>query len=233
MAPAQNDTPGAARATARTAPGSDRACLIGLNRGRYLTSSVTEHVMAESDENAQQSAQADSASSASAASTSPADADARIAELEAQLAAAKAEAGQNWDKFLRERAEMENFRKRQERVATDRVRREKREMLGKMLEVVDNLERALAFQDTMDRDALQQGMRMLQWQLDELLKAEGLTSVPSVGEQFDPYVHEAVETVNSAELPEGVVVEEVRKGYKLGDETLRPARVKVSAGPAA
>ncbi len=189
--------------------------------------------MAESDENAQQSAQADSASSASAASTSPADADARIAELEAQLAAAKAEAGQNWDKFLRERAEMENFRKRQERVATDRVRREKREMLGKMLEVVDNLERALAFQDTMDRDALQQGMRMLQWQLDELLKAEGLTSVPSVGEQFDPYVHEAVETVNSAELPEGVVVEEVRKGYKLGDETLRPARVKVSAGPAA
>ncbi|HEY7851097.1 MAG TPA: nucleotide exchange factor GrpE [Ktedonobacterales bacterium] len=186
--------------------------------------------MAESDEVAEQSAQAASASTAASA---PTDTEARIAELEAQLAAAKAEAGQNWDKFLRERAEMENFRKRQERVANDRVRREKREMLGKVLEVVDNLERALAYQDTMDRDALQQGMRMLQWQLNELLKAEGLTTVPSVGEQFDPYVHEAIESVTSEEHPEGVVIEEVRKGYKLGDETLRPARVKVSAGPTA
>jgi molecular chaperone GrpE len=191
---------------------------------------MTEHAMGESDEVAEQSAQAASASTAASAPTNTA---ARIAELEAQLAAAKAEAGQNWDKFLRERAEMENFRKRQERVASDRVHREKREMLGKVLEVVDNLERALAYQDTMDRDALQQGMRMLQWQLNELLKAEGLTTVPSVGEQFDPYVHEAIESVTSEEHPEGVVIEEVRKGYKLGDETLRPARVKVSAGPSA
>jgi molecular chaperone GrpE len=84
----------------------------------------------------------------------------------------------------------------------------------------------------MDRDALQQGMRMLQWQLDELLKAEGVTAASSVGEPFDPYVHEAVESVASKDHPEGVVIEEVRKGYKLGDETLRPARVKVSAGPA-
>jgi len=194
---------------------------------------MTEHAMAESDENTQQSAQATSAPGASTASTPSTDAEARIAELETQLAAAKAEAGQNWDKFLRERAEMDNFRKRQERMASDRVRREKRELLGKVLEVVDNLERALTFQDTMDRDALQQGMRMLQWQLNELLKAEGLTAVPSVGEQFDPYVHEAIESVASEEHPEGVVIEEVRKGYKLGDETLRPARVKVSAGPTA
>lgn len=185
--------------------------------------------MAESDENTQQSAQA--AGTADKADA-PSDAAARIAELEAQLAAAKAEAAQNWDKYLRERAEMENFRKRQERVAADRVRHDKRELLGKVLEVVDNLDRALAFQDTMDRDGLQQGMRMLQWQLNELLKAEGLTPVPSVGERFDPYVHEAIETVNTADQPEGMVVEEVRKGYKLGDETLRPARVKVSAGPA-
>jgi molecular chaperone GrpE len=194
---------------------------------------MTEHAMAESDENTPQSAQATSASGASTASTPSTDAEARIAELETQVAAAKAEVGQNWDRFLRERAEMDNFRKRQERMASDRVRREKRELLGKVLEVVDNLERALTFQDTMDRDALQQGMRMLQWQLDELLKAEGLTAVPSVGEHFDPYVHEAIESVASEEHPEGVVIEEVRKGYKLGDETLRPARVKVSAGPTA
>lgn len=179
--------------------------------------------MSESDASAQSNAQ--SASTAS-------DAD-RVAELEAQLAAAKAEAAQNWDKYLRERAEMDNFRKRQERTASDRVRREKREMLSKVLDVVDNLERALIYQDTMDRDALQQGMRMLQWQLNELLKVEGLTPVASVGEPFDPYVHEAIESVASAEHPEGIVVEELRKGYKLGDDTLRPARVKVSSGPEA
>jgi molecular chaperone GrpE len=190
---------------------------------------MTEHVMAESDDTTQQAAQATDAPATDAPAIG---ANARIAELESQLAAAKAEAAQNWDRFLRERAEMENYRKRQERMAGDRLRREKREILGKLLEVVDNLERALAFQDTMDRDALQQGMRMLQWQLDELLKAEGVTAASSVGEPFDPYVHEAVESVASKDHPEGVVIEEVRKGYKLGDETLRPARVKVSAGPA-
>ncbi len=158
------------------------------------------------------------------------DAAQRIATLESQLAEARAEAAQNWDRFLRERAEMENFRKRQERIANDRVQREKREILGRVLDVVDNLDRALRYQDTLDREGLQQGMRMLEWQLNELLKAEGLTVVPTVGQPFDPYVHEAIESVASDEYPEGVVVEEARKGYKLGDETLRPARVKVSAG---
>ncbi|MGH2505632.1 MAG: nucleotide exchange factor GrpE, partial [Ktedonobacterales bacterium] len=112
--------------------------------------------MAESDDTTQQAAQATDAPATDAPANG---ANARIAEMESQLAAAKAEAAQNWDKFLRERAEMENFRKRQERMAGDRLRREKREILGKLLEVVDNLERALAFQDTMDRDTLQQGMR--------------------------------------------------------------------------
>ena len=180
--------------------------------------------MAEPTDNDQQTP---SAEGSATKADSP---EARIAELEAQLATAKAESAQNWDRYLRERAEMENFRKRQERMAGDRVRRDKREMLAKLLDVVDNLERALAFQDTMDRDGLQQGMRMLQWQLNELLKAEGLTAVPTVGEAFDPYVHEAVEAVPSAEHPEGTVIEEIRRGYKLGEDTLRPARVKVSSG---
>jgi molecular chaperone GrpE len=188
-----------------------------------------EHFMAEPNDNAPETSNGQEPMT----ETEQASPEARIAELEAQLSAVKAEASQNWDRFLRERAEMENFRKRQERMAGDKVRREKRELLGKVLEVVDNLERALSYQDTMDRESLQQGMRMLQWQLNELLKAEGLTAVPTVGEPFDPYIHEAIETVASSEHPEGIVVEEVRRGYKLGDDTLRPARVKVSSGPMA
>src|SRR5258708_31869980 len=80
----------------------------------------------------------------------------RIAELEAQLAQAKQEASENWNKYLRERAEMENFRKRQERLSFDRVAREKKSLIRKVLEVMDNVDRALIYQDTMDKQALQQ-----------------------------------------------------------------------------
>lgn len=154
----------------------------------------------------------------------------RIAELEAQLAQARQEAGENWNKYLRERAEMENFRKRQERLATDRVAREKKTLIHKILEVMDNVERALVYQETMDKQALQHTLRMLLWQLNEVMRGEGLTPVPALGEAFDPYVHEAIEAVENSDQPEGTIVEEVLKGYKMGDETLRPARVKVSSG---
>ena len=147
-----------------------------------------------------------------------------------QLQAAQKEAEEYKDKFLRERAEMENFRKRQERIATDRSERYKRDLIEKVLEVMDNLDRAMRYEDSMDRESLHQGLRMVQWQLDELLKAEGLTPVPTVGEQFDPHRHEAVDKVPSAEHPEGIIVEEVRKGYMMGSDLLRPARVMVSAG---
>jgi len=161
---------------------------------------------------------------------SPSAADERIAELEAQLERARQEATENWNKYLRERAEMENFRKRQERIAADRLQREKKALFQNILGVMDNVERALAYQETMDRQGLQQALRMVMWQMNEVMRSEGLTPVPTVGEVFDPYVHEAIESVENSDQPEGMIVEEVLKGYKLGDETLRPARVKVSAG---
>jgi molecular chaperone GrpE len=152
------------------------------------------------------------------------------ADLAAQLRAAQEEAAAYKDKFLRERADMENFRKRQARMAEDRIERNKRDLLEKVLEVVDNLDRAMHYQDTMDRDGLQQGLRMVQWQLNEMLKNEGLSPVPTVGERFDPHIHEAIESISSDEHPEGTVVEEVRKGYRIGNDMLRPARVIVSGG---
>jgi molecular chaperone GrpE len=156
--------------------------------------------------------------------------DARIAELEAQLAQARQESVENWNKYLRERADMENFRKRQERMAMDRVQQQKRALFHKILGVMDNVERALSYQDAMDKQALQQTLRMVMWQMNEVMRGEGLTPIPTVGEAFNPYVHEAIEKVENSDQPEDTVVEEVLKGYKLGDETLRPARVKVSAG---
>lgn len=155
---------------------------------------------------------------------------ARIVELEAQLGKAKQEAADNWNRFLRERADLDNFRKRQERVLADRVQNQKKALIQKLLGVMDNVERALVYQDTLDRQGLQQALRMVQWQMNEVMRGEGLNPVPTVGEAFNPYVHEAVEAVEDSDKPEGTIVEEVLKGYTLGDETLRPARVKVSMG---
>jgi molecular chaperone GrpE len=154
----------------------------------------------------------------------------RIAELEAQLAQARQEATDNWNKFLRERADIDNIRKRQERLLADRVQHQKKALLHKLLGVLDNVDRALVFQDTLDRQGLQQALRMVQWQMNEVMRGEGLNPVPTVGEPFNPYVHEAIEAVEDSDKPEGTIVEEVLKGYTLGEETLRPARVKVSMG---
>src|ERR1700737_4403961 len=77
--------------------------------------------------------------------------DARVAQLEAQLVQARQEAAENWNKYLRERADMENFRKRQERIAMDRVQQQKRALFHKILGVMDNVERALLYQDAMDK----------------------------------------------------------------------------------
>ncbi|HEY7126333.1 MAG TPA: nucleotide exchange factor GrpE [Ktedonobacterales bacterium] len=154
----------------------------------------------------------------------------QVAEMEAALNTSRQEAANNWEKYLREVAEKDNFRKRQEKMREDRVKRYKKDLLEKVVAVMDNLERAISYQDTMNREGLQQGMRMMQWQLNEILKGEGLTPVPTVGQPFDPHIHEAIETVEVADQPEGMVVEEVLKGYMMGDDMLRPARVKVSAG---
>lgn len=153
-----------------------------------------------------------------------------LQELEKQLAQAKQEAVEFKDKFLRERADMDNFRKRQERNAQERVQREKKALILKVLGVMDNVERALTYQETMDRQALQQTLRMLMWQMNEVMKGEGLTPIATVGERLNPYEHEAIELVENSDQPEDTIVEEVLKGYKMGNETLRAARVKVSAG---
>ena len=151
-------------------------------------------------------------------------------DLATQLKLATEEAAQYKDRYLRERAEMENFKKRQERLAGDRMQRYKRDLLEKVLEVMDNLDRAMQYKDSMDQESLNQGLRMVHWQLEEILKTEGLTPVATVGQPFDPHVHEAIESVSSTEHPEGTVVEEVRRGYMLGNDMVRPARVKVSSG---
>ena len=156
----------------------------------------------------------------------------RVAELAAALEAVKAEAAENWDKFLRERAETENYKRRLERTHAEQVKRVRKEMLLKTLGALDNFERALAYEgqdaSQVDPQSLLMGLKMTLSQFKDLLAAEGVTEVLAAGERFDPALHEAVATEVAPDVPEGQIVAELQKGYRIGDELLRPARVKVA-----
>ena len=149
---------------------------------------------------------------------------------ESQVEALQAELAETKDKYLRALADLDNFRKQTERRTVDRVRHEKKTLLMRVIEVVDDLERALGFQDVADRDSLLGSLKLTYNQLTSLLQREGVTSFTSQGESFNPHVHEAVESVDNSGRPEGQVVQEMQKGYRYGDELLRPARVHVSSG---
>jgi molecular chaperone GrpE len=152
-------------------------------------------------------------------------------DVQAQLQAARAEAAEYKDKYLREYADRENFRKRQERVTAERAQYAKRSVIDELLvDVIDNFDHAARHTETMDDAALRQTLKMLQGQLNRVLAAQGVTPVEAApGQAFDPRVHEAVESVAS-DLPEGTIVGEARRGYMMGGDLLRPARVTVSTG---
>jgi molecular chaperone GrpE len=154
-------------------------------------------------------------------------------ELRRALAEAQAEATLSRDRFLRCRADMENYKKRVERQAGDQAAAAKRELLLRVLGVMDNLDRALQHQSEQPagRDSLVTGLRLTSWQFGQLLQQEGLQPIASVGQPFDPRLHEAVDTIATDEQPDGTVVQESLKGYRLGDDILRPARVVVATAP--
>ncbi len=153
----------------------------------------------------------------------------------AALAEAQAAVAANEDKFLRARAELENYRRRAIRERSEVAREAKKQVLLRVLDVLDNLERALGYEqsgDQIDAQALLMGLRMTVTQFEDVLSGLGVKVVAACGEQFDPRWHEAVATVEDSEQAEGTIVEEIQRGYHLEDALLRPARVKVVAGPA-
>jgi molecular chaperone GrpE len=150
--------------------------------------------------------------------------------LEAQLQQAREEAAANYDKFLRARADMENYKRRVERDYADLRRSSKREVLGKLLTVKDNLERALHYGEAAgaNNESIVEGVRLTQYQLDTVLQGEGVQPIEAEGKIFDPHLEEAVHRVNDPNVPDHTVVQVVRPGYTFGDDVLRPAQVVVS-----
>jgi molecular chaperone GrpE len=124
-------------------------------------------------------------------------------------------------------ADFDNYRKRVQRDQDSAAQAGKRQLVLALLDVLDDFERALAYADTAPESILA-GTRVIHQRLTELLQAQGVVPYNSAGQPFDPALHEAVAVSQSAQVPSGVVLDELRHGYRWGDEVLRPARVRVA-----
>jgi molecular chaperone GrpE len=125
-------------------------------------------------------------------------------------------------------ADFANYRKRNEAERTEFAKFAKAELIAKLLDVLDGYDRALAtVPDEVKGQPWVEGMWLVERKLRSILEAEGLEPVDSLGKPFDPYLHQAVAYVESDE-PEGTVIEEFQKAYRLHDRVIRPALVSVA-----
>jgi len=152
---------------------------------------------------------------------------AQNAELEEELARKEKEATDNYDKYLRAVADLDNYKKRVIREKADIIKYGKKDVIKDILPFVDSLDRALAHADNSDVQAFKEGIKLIQEQLLSCLKKHGVEKIDSVGLDFDPNFHEAMMQVESEEHAENKVVNEVQKGYLLNGRLLRPSKVCV------
>ena len=154
----------------------------------------------------------------------------RINPVPAEPAALQAERDELLDTLQRVQAEFDNYRKRAARDQQSLVARAHERLVKELLPVLDDLERALqvsSVDSTSDSLKLEEGVALVTRSLADILRKEGLEEVPTEG-KFDPHVHEALLSQPS-EAEEGAVIEVLQKGYRLGEQLIRPARVVVSA----
>jgi molecular chaperone GrpE len=151
------------------------------------------------------------------------------AVIEDPLAAARAEAAKLKEQWMRTAADFDNFRKRSRREVEDARKSGREEVLKELLPVFDNLERAMqSAQRATDVKAVADGLSMVLKQFESTLARVGISKVPTVGNAFDPAMHEAIQQVETDEHPAGTVVAEVQPGYIQGEKLVRAAMVVVA-----
>jgi molecular chaperone GrpE len=157
----------------------------------------------------------------------------RVGELETELAAAREEARANHDRWVRERADLDNLRKRGARERQDAARFGSEALLRDLLPIIDDLDRAIAAaRDGSKGKPLIEGVELVRKAFIDALQRHGVERLTAEGERFDPARHEAVAFIESDTHDPHHVVEEHRAGYRLHDRLLRPAMVTVSKGKA-
>ncbi|HET9029917.1 MAG TPA: nucleotide exchange factor GrpE, partial [Candidatus Aquilonibacter sp.] len=150
------------------------------------------------------------------------------ADLRAQLDSANAKADDNWNKYLLAMADFENYKKQMEKRVQMIVTDHRKSVLLRFLPVMDNLERALQFNTSGD-DKLRGGIEQTLKGFEAVLGSEGVKAIDVKGKPFDPRVAEAIGTLPANDgVSDDTVVEVAEKGYTIGDELLRPAKVLVA-----
>lgn len=137
----------------------------------------------------------------------------------------KADRDQIFDRFARLQAEFDNARKRQERERQEFRDYATGNVVEQFLPVIDNF--ALALNANASAEQLRTGVELIVKQMDETLRNLQVQAIPTVGQQFDPRVHEALGTVEREDQPDQAVAEEIRKGYRIRERLLRPALVRI------
>lgn len=152
---------------------------------------------------------------------------------ECELEKLKSEAAEYKDKYLRVLAEAENTRKRLQKERQEMIQFAVQNVLVEFLNPIDHLQKALSFTEQASDEVKHwaAGFQMILNQFKDVLTNHGVHPFKSEGQAFDPHSHEAVEMVATSEHPPGTVVEESLLGYKRGNTTIRPARVKVAKAP--
>jgi molecular chaperone GrpE len=145
-----------------------------------------------------------------------------------------AKADEHWERLLRATADFDNFRKRATREKQESIRFANEVILEKLIPVMDNFDMALTAAQNAQSEAtqsLQTGINMIYQQFRQALADSGLEEIDATGKPFDPNLHEAVSQRDVADVPEGQVVQQLRKGYKLKERLIRPATVIVAKKP--
>jgi molecular chaperone GrpE len=151
--------------------------------------------------------------------------------VEAKIAALEREKKENWERYLRTAADLENFRKRQRRELDDARFEAKSKVLKEMLPVVDNLERAIEHATQQSGSSpIVEGVQLVLRQFLSAFERLDVTPVEAAGQPFDPNLHEAISQAES-DQPPGTVVQVLQRGYRSGDRLLRPALVVVAKPP--
>ncbi|MGE0872380.1 MAG: nucleotide exchange factor GrpE [Kofleriaceae bacterium] len=154
-----------------------------------------------------------------------------LKDLEAKCAVLEKEKKDNWDRYLRAAADVENLRKRQKREVEDAKYDAKHRVLKEMLPVVDNLERAIEHAVAQAGDGsggpIVEGVQLVLRQLLSAFERLDVSPVDAANQPFDPNLHEAISQVES-DAPPGTIVQVLQRGYKSGDRLLRPAMVVVA-----
>jgi molecular chaperone GrpE len=153
-----------------------------------------------------------------------------------ELKSKAAKADEHWDRLLRLTADFDNYKKRAVRERQDAIRFANESLLEKLVPVLDNFDMALMAANQprpSSVESLKTGVEMIYNQLKSAVTESGLEEIDAANKPFDPNWHEAVSQQESAQVPEGHVVQQLRKGYKLRDRLIRPATVVVAKKPAA